>query len=92
MQSDDSLVSVAVLALVIFFLVPSRYLRLGHYVVASFVAAFVFGSHADDTYFRVSLVAGVALGGVWLFRKLSHGPAREANNDSVADTGERPKE
>jgi hypothetical protein len=88
-QSDSPFVSFAVLGLVIFFLVPSRYLHLGHYMTASFVTAFVLGSHAYDAYFWASLLAGTVLGGVWLFRKLSNVPAKAAIADSVAGTDEK---
>jgi len=87
-QSESPFVSFAVLALVIFFLTPSRFLHLGHCVLASLIAAFVFGSHALDAYFWGSLLSGAVLGGAWLFRRLSAAPVGTGGTDSDAGTEE----
>lgn len=94
-SSSGVLVSIATLALLVFLVVPSRYLNSGHWGAALLTYAFVEGATTDQCcrgfWFWGALVGGAGLFAHWVFARLSSGSASTQTQRHVEATS-KPEE
>jgi hypothetical protein len=90
--ASSLLVSLAVIALAVFYVTPNRHLNTGHWGAALMLVAFVNGSLSDascsGTWFWLPLLGGAGLFAHWVYRRLagSSSPSNSLSQLSESDT------